>query len=244
MRALRSADLLELWETGLARPRWQWAAEVLETAYSELKGGAFDRLTVGERDRRLFIVRETIFGPILPARSSCPSCGERVELILNSADLIVAAPEDFPGEATLSHDGWDIQFRVPTAGDVAATQALSDVAAMREALLDRCIVAARQGDVAVAATSLPEKVVARVIDCMARADPQAEINLAMNCPACGREWLAAFDILSYFWSELDAWAKRLLQEVHHLASAYGWTESNVLALSPQRRARYSEMIGS
>jgi hypothetical protein len=43
---------------------------------------------------------------------------------------------------------------------------------------------------------------------------------------------------------MDARARALLAEVHSLARAYGWTEPEILALSPQRRAAYLEMAGA
>ena len=78
---------------------------------------------------------------------------------------------------------------------------------------------------------------------MADADPQADVRLALDCPACGHKFLAAFDVVAYFWSEINAWAYRLLGEVHTLASAYGWREDDILALSPWRRHVYLEMVG-
>jgi hypothetical protein len=53
-----------------------------------------------------------------------------------------------------------------------------------------------------------------------------------------------FDAGSFFWSELGAWARRLLHEIHSLARAYGWSESEILTLSPARRQAYLELIGS
>jgi hypothetical protein len=41
---------------------------------------------------------------------------------------------------------------------------------------------------------------------------------------------------------VEALARRVLWEVHTLACAYGWTESETLALSPARRARYLQMV--
>ena len=52
-----------------------------------------------------------------------------------------------------------------------------------------------------------------------------------------------FDILSFFWGEIQICARRLLREVHALASAYGWTESEILSLSTTRRHAYLEMVG-
>ena len=61
---------------------------------------------------------------------------------------------------------------------------------------------------------------------------------ALYCPECGHRWHATFDIVSFFWSEIDAWAYRTLHQVHRLASAYGWREADILAMSPWRRQFY------
>lgn len=78
---------------------------------------------------------------------------------------------------------------------------------------------------------------------MAEAEPQADVQLALACPACGHRWLATFDVVSYFWSEVNAWAYRVLGEVHTLAFAYCWREEDILAMSPWRRRVYLEMVG-
>ncbi len=77
---------------------------------------------------------------------------------------------------------------------------------------------------------------------MEEADPQGNVQLALDCPACGHRWLQAFDILTYLWREIDDWAQRTLREVHLLASAYGWSEQAILALSARRRHMYLEMV--
>jgi hypothetical protein len=64
----------------------------------------------------------------------------------------------------------------------------------------------------------------------------------LNCSSCGHKWEAPFDIVAFFWTEINAAAHGLLREVHALASAYGWTESEILALSPARRRCYLEMV--
>ena len=47
---------------------------------------------------------------------------------------------------------------------------------------------------------------------------------------------------SFVWEEVDAAARRLLGEVHALASAYGWSQEEILALGSQRRAAYMRLI--
>jgi hypothetical protein len=44
------------------------------------------------------------------------------------------------------------------------------------------------------------------------------------------------------WAEIEVRAKRLLLEVHLLATAYGWSEAEILSLNAQRREFYLEMV--
>jgi hypothetical protein len=77
---------------------------------------------------------------------------------------------------------------------------------------------------------------------MEQADPQANIRLSLTCPACSHQWHGTFDIVTYFWNEINAWAQGVLRDVHMLAATYGWRESDILALSPWRRQFYLEMV--
>jgi hypothetical protein len=78
---------------------------------------------------------------------------------------------------------------------------------------------------------------------VAAADPQAEIELALTCPACRLQWRTPFDIVNFLWDEIDRWAARILGEVHILASNYGWSERDILALHPGRRQYYLDLVG-
>jgi hypothetical protein len=64
----------------------------------------------------------------------------------------------------------------------------------------------------------------------------------VTCPACGQRWTEVLDIASFFWRELNSFAKRLICEVDILARAYGWPEREILNLSPARRAMYLELV--
>jgi hypothetical protein len=46
------------------------------------------------------------------------------------------------------------------------------------------------------------------------------------------------------WMRLQLAAERLLLDVDALARAYGWSEAQVLALPPLRRAAYLQMVGA
>jgi hypothetical protein len=79
---------------------------------------------------------------------------------------------------------------------------------------------------------------------LAMADPLAETRLALQCPVCENEWEETLDIVSFLWREIEARARRLLFEIHTLASAYGWTETAILSLSDRRRSTYLQMAQS
>jgi len=77
---------------------------------------------------------------------------------------------------------------------------------------------------------------------MSEADPQADVQLSLTCPDCGHQWIACFDIAAFLWGELQAYARRLLLDVHELATAYAWPEASILAMSPARRQAYLDLV--
>jgi hypothetical protein len=136
------------------------------------------------------------------------------------------------------HDGWDVRFRLPGVADLTAAARAADP---RAALLTRCLVSARRDGTAVPAADLPVPVQRRIAEAVEAADPGADVTLNIGCPECGEATRAELDIASYLWTELDAWARDVLLDVHLLATAYGWSEPEILALSPVRRRYYLEL---
>ena len=124
------------------------------------------------------------------------------------------------------------------------TRLANDPAACRVCILERCVLAAERGDTPVRADQLPPEVMAGIEESMAKADPLADIRLALTCPACGESWSSVFDIVSYLWTEIEVWAWRILSDVHTLARAYAWRECDILNLSPLRRQFYLERVGA
>jgi len=108
-------------------------------------------------------------------------------------------------------------------------------------LLDRCVTAASGPEGVLDASALPAEVREALARAMAESDPLAEVLVAVSCPACETAFAADLDLGAFVWAELHAQAQRLLREVDVLARAYGWTESEVLALDDRRRAAYLEL---
>jgi hypothetical protein len=131
--------------------------------------------------------------------------------------------------------GRSIELRAPTADDLRSIADRSEGAA---ALLSRCVIAGM--DASDAAAEILDKVDA----VLEQLDPGAVVAFAPECPACGHRWQAAVDVGDAVWSELQHAAERSLLEVDALARAYGWTESEVLRLSPVKRAAYLQLTGA
>lgn len=251
MHALSASELLSVWERGLALTPIERALGLLGAACADERPEALAALSIGARDARLLTLREWTFGRQLTSVASCPGCGEQLEIVLSAADLR-AGPADGPAASaseplTLQTGEYEVSFRLPNSHDLAALASVARAAPVADAatfLLESCLVAARRGGVAVKASELPADVAEAIARRMAEADPQAEVELALNCPACGEGWLAPFDIESFFWGEIGAWARRLLNEVHVLATSYGWRESDILNMSAWRRQFYIDLIGA
>jgi hypothetical protein len=231
--------MLGAWERGLDEGPVERGLTLLGLAFPGEDPDALAALSVGERDRRLLALREALFGAQVTGLVACPSCGEQVELEFATRELWAAPATD--AAVTLSGDDHDVRLRLPDSRDLLALAAV-DAADAPALLLERCLVSARVGSEAASADRLPPDLVAEAGRRLADADPQADVRFALTCPACGNGWAAPFDVVPFLWTELDTWAGRTLADVHALAAAYGWTERDILALGPARRASYLRMV--
>jgi hypothetical protein len=242
MRALSAPEVLRIWERGLTQAPVERALELLAAVYPESSKDALAALSVGQRDARLLELRERLFGAHMSGSVVCPRCGGRLELSLDVRDLLAGSANGTEGEISLNVGEYELRVRLPNSYDVLAAASQGDLSSSLRTLLDRCLLTASRAGEPASGGNLPQEIVEAAGERMAQADPLADIQVAVACPACEHRWRMAFDIVSFLWSEIDAWACRMLREVHALASAYGWGERDILALSPVRRQFYLEMV--
>ena len=245
MRPLTDSAIIAVWERGLGSTSATRAWLMLSSDGDDAAPSQLAQLPVGRRDARLLELREQTFGPLLPCLAACPACHENLECNLNTGDLLSSVRADnVPSSPSwlLQVGDYQIQFRLPDSRDLAGLSPDAEVAHNRAQLLQACLLSARRGDMEIPATALPVEVEAAVVNRMAELDPEADLQLKLDCPECGHQWNAPFDIVSFFWAELQAAATRALREVHELASAYGWSETGILSMTPRRRQAYLEML--
>jgi hypothetical protein len=224
MRVLTPAELLAVWERGYAQRPPERALTLLAAARPDLGAEDLLRLPIGRRDAEILALREENFGSRFSGVTHCPQCDEQVEIEFASDHVRADAPDAQPELAV-----GDVRFRLPDSSDLIAVSRTSGDP--RALLLARCTVEGQPD----------EETVAAMLARMEEADPQANIRLTISCPTCKAVFERPFDIVAYVWTEIVGWASRIAREVHVLAAAYGWRESEILAMTPWRRQLYLEL---
>jgi hypothetical protein len=243
MYALSASELLNVWECEKDQTSVKQALALLVVACPEESIETLAKLSIGRRDSLLLTLREWTFGSQLTGIASCPECCEHIELSFDVTDIrITPESAEPPEELTINANGFEVRFHLPGSQDLAAITGYEDIGIAQEELLKSCIIAAHHNGREISSGQLPSELSEAIAKKMAESDPQSDIELALSCPTCGYQWQAIFDIVSFFWSEINAWSYRILHEVHTLARAYKWREADILAMSPLRRQFYLDMV--
>ncbi len=224
MLALRELEVLDALDRGVGR-----ADDALDELIFDRTGADPSELPLGARDRALIELRVATFGPLASVRINCVNCNEQLEAELD----LTALPSDSAEADSIAVelDGRAVRVRLPRLADLRAARRADDP---RVELIRRCC-----GDV-----RLDDMEITTVERAIEEADPMIDVSVELRCPACADDTNCRFDVSTHLWSEMERYGRRLTLEVHRLATRYGWTEAEVLALSPVRRRSYLELGSS
>ncbi|HJW11511.1 MAG TPA: hypothetical protein VJ598_06985 [Albitalea sp.] len=236
MRCALDADaLLALWERMLAQGRDAALLQALPDAPR----------TLGERNAQLLGLHASWFGDELELLSHCPACGSAAQFSAGCAMLAARPPVQAPAPRhRLEALGHTIEFRLPEPADIAAAADASDDDAFAGELLARCVLGCTRDGAPLPPNELPAPVLEALSQRMESLDPTASVAFDLACPQCGTPWEARLDVGQLLSQKLQAAAERVLLDVDALARAYGWSEPEVLRLSPTRRAAYLQLAGA
>ena len=191
----------------------------------DTKGEAaqIDDLTVTEADRLMLRLYLSIYGAGAECRMQCQACNEPSEFTLNLED--VARTQDAacvplpPGETHWTLPGGG-RVRPPRLRDLATGTGESLLAIIAEGV-----------------TSAPE-----VDEWLDRAAPVMAFDVGGPCPHCGATNEIRFDLAAFLAARLAGERPFLVREVHLLASRYGWSLGEIMALSRDDRRTYAMLI--
>lgn len=234
MERPEAGTLLKVWERCAAQSTTLRGLGLLSAALPGAQPRGLAELSIGRRDAALLDLRARLFGTRLDCITACAHCGERIELAIPIEQIRVESLAD-TAAFVVQADGRDIGFRLPHSADLLAIEELGDPERAQRALVALCVSES-------SGYELSESAIAAIDQRMSEVDPQAEVQLEVACPVCNRVGNAVFDIVTHLWSELEAWVRTLMREIHVLAGAYGWSEAQILALSPARRRAYLDLV--
>lgn len=237
-----AGDLLALWDRAAMLPPARRDDALL--------GSLFETppTSLGARNAALLAVRARLFGGLLALRARCLECRAAVEFTIDCEELSrrLQPASEGGGAQVLELAGLHIVFRAPDVDDVReAARAADGGPVFVRTLLERCVLSCERDDHApVAVAALPAAASEAISRRLEEIEPGASVSFALGCPECSASWNAPMDCGAVLWSELGAYAERLLLDVDALARAYGWSEGEVLALSPTRRSAYLQLVGA
>jgi hypothetical protein len=214
------------------------------------------QLSLGDREALLLHARRLTFGGQIDCVLPCPECGERMDFQLQVDRLLAqqaAAPPPRYFEETMDtgSERVRVRFRVPSGADLEdALRSAHSPAAAVETVLALTVESLRwegtpenvRAPVAIAVEQWPAGLAAQISERMAELDPQAESALQLTCPVCRHSFTTSFDIGDYFFHELRAREHGRYRDVHQLALAYHWSESEILNMSPRKRQMYLDLL--
>jgi hypothetical protein len=216
-------------------------------------------LRVGDRQYLLIKLRQLTFGDKVEMVVRCPwpDCGEASDIDFSISDVPVrdAGASAWLSEVELSPEaaessGFGLErlrvcFRLPTGAD---QELLSPALAHNEAqalsaLLARCVQSIGEEAASPELVARLSPSARRELErAMESATPGFDLTMEAKCSECGRAFAAPFDAQDFLLGEARGSRDLLMREIHYLAYHYHWSETDILAMSRDRRRGYIEIL--
>lgn len=217
-------------------PRAVVVTELLSACLHDVDGAAWWELPISTRTTLLVAVSELSMPPI-EIHLTC-RCGEMAELELTAAELSAFAEERARELPIARHGDVEVRLRLPTGRDQLRWTALA--AEERDAELTRRMLS----DLVIEGpTPLPDEVLPGVDQVLAHCDPLVELRLESSCPACDAPLTKDVDLEAIALSRLSSLQRAWIADIHALASAYHWSEEQIVRLPAWRRDEYLTLLG-
>ncbi len=243
LRALTGADELSLTS---AEP------EALLALLSRLCSGSgetrlLEELSLAQIDRLFAKLYRDLYSERAECHVRCTGCGQSYEFTLDLGQVQRQQDAEHPGPADAS--GWLLadgrRLRAPRLADLRE-------AGSAERLLDRLLEepappphsGADPVNTTAAKTAMSSIARTELAEFLERAAPVLTLDLAAPCPHCARANTVRFDLPRYLGQRVLAERPFLIRESHLLASRYGWSHAEIMALTREDRRTYARLIES
>ena len=225
--------LLDLWETMHRRPATERAVTLAAAVEPVVDPSELLEESIGNRDARLATFHRDAIAAAIDATAQCPACDDTVEFEV-SIDQLLDTNGRRASIEPLVIDGVEVVWRPPTSSDLIAAASATNAEDAAESIYRACVQSAPASDAVRAA----------VAEAIAAADPLAEVIVGLECPECAENFSAEVDVSRHALLGFERQVRSLLRDVDILATRYGWTEAEVLAVPDKRREAYLAMADS
>jgi len=191
----------------------------------------------------LLTLRAISFGPELAGYVACPACGARLEFTLPIPPVVESLHKSKSTIQRCAIGETNFTMRAVTAADLFSVNTIPDLPSARKRLLASCIRETNDEgtDKEIYAELERPDFMRLALRTFEQLQSSSEISIDLQCAECSRAHAIDLDLGRFVWTEVRHAASRLMREVHELASAYGWQEASILAMSSNRRNAYLEM---
>ena len=233
---MQTNTILDVWDNCVNKGQLYKGVILASLAFPDKDPSSIMKWSIEKRDAALFHIRKTLFGNQFTNLAHCPQCSQTVEWELSFQQLQIPSILEMPDNVEIAIDipAYKILVRLPNSNDLLIKDELQ--------ILYSCILNRDNYEDQNFETGLPDLLVQKINEQFNSSCYASNITYQLNCTDCSHEWQGIFDILSYLWKEIDQWAKGFLQQISLLAKAYGWSETEIINMSKNRRNHYLQLI--
>ena len=173
----------------------------------------------------------------LPLHCANTGCGEALEVDFTLGELLGSVEQEAQDNIEVLRNGKRIALRRPTAADQVAWRGRS-YGSRPEAVrgIARFLIVEQPDD------ELDDEWLEIIEQALDRHDPLIDFTVTVQCPACREHSPHRIDLADFALGRLAAGQAKVFQEVHLLAGHYHWSEPEILAIPPWRRAKYLALL--
>jgi hypothetical protein len=187
----------------------------------------------------------------LPLHCPGEDCLQLIEIEVPLSDLIATQRDGNNRSLLECQDGATIfRLRRPTGDDQRRwrTRSFTDATEARNAILGSLVVHG-DGPLTIAAypsaaPGLPATLIDTIDQRLEEFDLLVAFSVQVVCPHCGFKTDVPLDLEALALKELEKIQQQELESIHQLAVRYHWSESEIVELTPGRRARYLRLIAA
>ena len=163
--------------------------------------------------------------------SSCPACDAAVDVDVDLAEVLACLPPvdtDYADEYVLGHGDYVVRYRLPTTADLLSAADADDPAVRIAA---RCVSSIEKSGAAVVLADAPPTCWQKSASTCPRQTRPLTSGWVSDAPNAQPNGRALLDVTAIFHAELTGAALQIISEIDELASRYGWSEQQILALT-------------